>query len=99
MCRQTEHDYELASEDELRELLPDCAIGAVPAVGPAYGMNTLVEQSLRSEPELYFEAGDHEELILVSERDYEKLLGDATYLEFSEAYEAAIERTHSSSDE
>ena len=90
--RQTEREYELASEDELRELLPDCTIGAVPAVGPAYGMNTLVEQSLRTQPELYFEAGDHEELIRVSESDFEKLLGDATYLEFSELGETACKQ-------
>jgi Ala-tRNA(Pro) deacylase len=80
---EVEHDLELAGEDELGEIFFDCDYGAVPAVGPAYGLNTLVEKCLRAQPELYFEAGDHEELVHVSEADYETLLGDVRYLSFT----------------
>ena len=80
---EVEHDLELASEDELAEIFFDCAFGAVPAVGSAYGLNTLVERCLRAQPELYFEAGDHEELVCVKEADYETLLGDVKYLSFT----------------
>lgn len=89
---EVEHDLELAGEDELAEIFFDCDYGAVPAVGAAYGLNTLVEKCLRAQSELYFEAGDHEELIRVSEADYETLLGDVQYLSFTHLPDAAEAR-------
>ena len=80
---ETGRPYELARESEVEKLFHDCAPGAVPAVGAVYGLETLVESSLREQPELYFEAGDHEELIHVTEHDYERLLGDFEYYHFA----------------
>ena len=80
---EVEHELELASEDELAKIFFDCAHGAVPAIGPAYGLQTLVENCLRAQPELYFEAGDHEELVRVKESDYETLLGVVRFLTFT----------------
>ncbi len=73
----------LAKEDELRGLFPDCQLGAVPALGPAYGLQTIVDESLATQPEIYFEAGNHEELIRVSEQEFEKLMGGAQFEYFS----------------
>ncbi|MDH3713597.1 MAG: YbaK/EbsC family protein [Gammaproteobacteria bacterium] len=89
---EVEHDLELAGEDELAEIFFDCAYGAVPAVGPAYGLDTLVENCLRAQPELYFEAGDHEELVHIKELDYETLLGNVRYLSFTHFPDAAEAR-------
>ncbi len=80
---QTERAWTLASEAEVERIFHDCAPGAVPAVGAAYELATIVEASLREQPELYFEAGDHEDLIHVTEHDYETLLGEATYRHFA----------------
>ena len=80
---ETGRAYELARESEVEKLFHDCAPGAVPAVGAVYGLETIVESSLREQPELYFEAGDHEELIHVTEHDYEMLLGDFQYYHFA----------------
>ncbi len=90
---QVERDLALAQESELPALFPDCAPGAIPAVGPAYGLDTLVEKCLRAQPELYFEAGDHEELIHVGEPDFEVLLGDAEYRSFSQFTDEAYDRS------
>jgi len=73
----------LANEEELRGLFPDCQLGAVPALGPAYGLQTIVDESLATQPEICFEAGNHEELIRVSEQEFERLMGDSEFEYFS----------------
>ena len=71
---------ELASESELGELFPDCDIGAVPPIGPAWGMDTYLDESfLANDKEIYFEAGDHEDLVRVSGDQFQELLGNARH--------------------
>lgn len=74
--RQLNRNLELAAESELGHLFGDCEIGALPALGPAYGMETLVDDALAEQPDIYFEAGDHEQLIHVSTEVFESLLGE-----------------------
>jgi len=88
---ETGRPYQLARECEVEQVFYDCAPGAVPAVGVVYGLETFVESSLREQAELYLEAGDHEELIHVTEQDYEKLLGDARYYHFARRYDVGQE--------
>jgi len=76
-------DLQMADESELGKLFVDCKEGAVPALGIAYGLTTLVDESLLEQPELYFEAGDHESLIHVKEADFEILMEGAEYGVFS----------------
>jgi len=73
----------LVSERELSSLFQDCDMGAVPAVGPAYGMETVVEDTLVEQPDVYMEAGDHEQLIHLSGEDFESLLDQAQCMHFS----------------
>ncbi len=75
--------FKLVTEDELSKLFPDCSPGAVPAIGAAYGLDTIVDKSLLEQPEIYFEAGDHEELIHIKESEFEKLTKGAKYDHFS----------------
>ena len=75
--RQLERKLGLATEGELRELFKDCEIGAIPPVGAAYGIEMVVAQSLTEQPEVWFEAGDHELLIHVSGEQFSTLIGDA----------------------
>ena len=71
---------ELATESELGELFPDCDVGAVPPIGPAWGMDTYLDECfLANDEEIYFEAGDHEDLVRVSGEQFQKLLGDARH--------------------
>lgn len=64
----------LADEDELIATFPDCEIGAVPAVGRAYGIETVVDDRLLEQNEVYFEAGEHRDLVSVSARAFERLM-------------------------
>lgn len=75
---------ETAPEPELAEVFPDCEPGAVPAVGPAYDLDTIIDPSLQGQPDIYFEAGDHEELIHVTGEVFESLLQDAQFMQCSE---------------
>ncbi len=74
--RQLNRNLGLATESELGRLFSDCEPGALPAMGPAYGMETIVDDLLAEQPEIYFEAGDHEQLIHVSAEVFEVLMGD-----------------------
>jgi Ala-tRNA(Pro) deacylase len=73
----------LATERELAQLFPDCEEGAIPPIGVAYQLITLVDTSLLEQPEVYFESGDHEHLIKVSGEQFTHLLGDAEAVDVS----------------
>lgn len=64
----------LATEMELHYLFKDCEVGAIPPIGPAYGMETVVDESLMLCNDVYFEAGDHEGLVHVEGTSFRKLL-------------------------
>ena len=75
--------FELASEAEIDVLFDDCDLGAVPAIGAAYGMRVLWDDSLSGQPEIYFEGGDHRTLIHITGDDFAKLMIDARHADFS----------------
>ncbi len=65
---------ELATEDEFRDMFPDCEIGAMPPFGNLYAMDVYVERSLAEDEEIAFNAGNHRELIKMAYRDFERLV-------------------------
>lgn len=67
----------LATEAELAGLFPDCEPGAVPPIGTAYELRTLVDRHLMNLPEVYFESGDHEHLIRITGARFADLMGVA----------------------
>ena len=74
----------VAAEDDLDELFCDCAVGSVPPIGPWYRVPTVVDISLRAQPDIYFEAGDHRSLVQVSDTSFERLMQGAEYFAFSQ---------------
>ncbi len=73
----------LATEDEASELFPDCSNGAIPALGAAYGLDMVVDDSLAEQHEVYFEGGDHTSLVQVSAEQFFWLLQNAAHGHFS----------------
>ncbi|HEV55881.1 MAG TPA: YbaK/EbsC family protein [Phycisphaerales bacterium] len=73
----------LATEREITGLFADCAPGAVPALGPAYGMETLLDRALEAQEDIYLEAGDHQSLVHLSGDAFRSLLKDARHGDFS----------------
>lgn len=80
---QLGRDVEIAPEADMTVVFPDCTLGAVPALGAAYQLATVVDKSLRGLPEVFFEAGDHEELIRVTGSDFETLMNEAVFMSCS----------------
>jgi len=72
----------LADESRIAPVFTDCDPGAIPPIGPAYGMETIVDDSLVGLPEIYFEAGDHEDLIRVDGEQFLRMLNPAHHARF-----------------
>jgi len=70
---------ELVEEGDMPTLFRDCALGAVPALGPAYGLDCIVDERLRTLSEVYLEAGDHEEIIRLDGTTFRDLMANARW--------------------
>lgn len=64
----------LASEQEFRDLFPDCELGAMPPFGNLYGLPVYVAESLAAEREISFNAGTHTEVFKLRYEDFETLV-------------------------
>lgn len=62
-----------ATEEELKEVFPDCELGAMPPLGNLYNMPVYVEQDLTEDEEIEFNAGTHEDAVRMKYQDFEKL--------------------------
>ena len=74
---------ELATEEELSGLFPDCVTGAVPPVGAAYGLKAVVDESLEKQEDIYFEGGDHRTLVHLSGANFHRLMEKVPHERFS----------------
>lgn len=73
----------LASEKEVARLFADCEPGAIPPVGTAYDLQMVLDEALAAEPEVYFEAGDHEELVHMRIDDFLDIMDEADRISFA----------------
>lgn len=64
----------LAEEEELPALFPGCEVGAMPPFGPLYGQTVFVDAALAAEPEIVFNAGTHQDAILMRWNDFVKMV-------------------------
>ncbi|MDE1462007.1 aminoacyl-tRNA deacylase [Spartinivicinus poritis] len=69
-----EHAFHLAKESELQASFRDCELGAIPPVGQAYHMDTIVDDKLLALDDVYLEGGDHEVLIHLHKEDFALLM-------------------------
>ncbi len=74
---------DLATEEEVSALFPDCDPGAVPPVGAAYGIRAVVDQSLEEQADVYFEGGDHRTLVHLSGSEFHRLMEKVPHERFS----------------
>jgi len=64
----------LAREEGLRELFPDCDLGAMPPVGPLYKLPVILSTELTQRPEIIFNACTHTECVKIAYGDFEQLV-------------------------
>jgi len=67
--------YRLVHEDELDTLFDDCEPGAIPALGQVYGLPVIWDKSLHQMKDIYFESGDHRNLIHIDQGSFMQLMG------------------------
>jgi Ala-tRNA(Pro) deacylase len=74
---------DIAGEEQIETLFPDCEPGSIPALGAAYGLGVVVDDSLAQQEDLYFEAGDFADLVHISGASFRKLMEGARHGRFS----------------
>jgi Ala-tRNA(Pro) deacylase len=80
---QMRRPLELASESELGDIFVDCELGAVPPLGQAYGIPMIYDDGLANLSSVYFEAGDHEDLVYMGGAEFMQLLDDSPHGRFA----------------
>ena len=74
---------ELAREEEISRIFTDCETGAIPPIGHAYSMDMIVDSKLINSDDVYIEAGDHENLVHINNRDFSKLIAHTQLGDFT----------------
>ncbi len=74
---------DFADENAFAEVFNDCEVGAVPPLGQAYGLDVVVDDCISGYTDVYFEAGDHTELVHISGQDFRRLMAGAAHGHFS----------------
>ncbi len=67
----------LASERELQELFPECALGAMPPLGTLFNLPVIVDSSVASGEFIAFNAGTHRDVIHMHTANFERLTNPA----------------------
>jgi len=67
------NEARLATEDEFRELFPDCELGAMPPFGSLYNTRVFVDEMVTGVDDVCFNAGSHEQILRMDSADYMKL--------------------------
>jgi Ala-tRNA(Pro) deacylase len=72
----------LADEQRIAELFTDCERGAVPALGMAWNVETVVDDELETRTVVYIEGGDHERLLRLSHDQFHSLMATVRHGQF-----------------
>jgi Ala-tRNA(Pro) deacylase len=67
----------LVAEGTLALLFSDCELGAIPPLGRAYGIETIVDDRVLAQDHVCFMAGDHDALVRVDAESFHRLIQGA----------------------
>lgn len=79
------HDLHLADERRIAQVFSDCELGAVPALGMAWDVETVVDDDLEGIGEVYLEGGDHKTLVRMTGDQFNALMQGARHGHFCRA--------------
>ncbi|MEH6578756.1 MAG: YbaK/EbsC family protein [Amphritea sp.] len=74
--RQMGRIFAPAGQRDVKILFGDCNKGAVPALGQAYNMRVIWDDHLAEEPDCFMEAGDHTDLLCLSQSTFKQVMTD-----------------------
>ncbi len=91
VCSLLHRKLTLAEENASHRLFPDCICGAIPGFAQAYGIELIWDEELKMMTNLFFEAGNHEDLIHINHKQFMALFEQHPYGTISsiQAYSAA----------
>ena len=75
-------ELRLSDESHIALLFKDCHRGAVPPVGMAWGIETIVDDELEANDMVYMESGDHERLLHLSHEQFHQLMSSVRHGHF-----------------
>lgn len=78
----------MTEEEMLSYIFRDCDKGALPPLGTAWGIETIVDPSLFDSDDIFFEAGDHEHVLQVTRDAFMKLMESSIKASISHVSEA-----------
>lgn len=64
----------LATEEEFKDIFPQCELGAMPPLGNIYHLDVWIDEIFQNYPTISFNAGTHAETIQMSFADFERLV-------------------------
>jgi Ala-tRNA(Pro) deacylase len=64
----------LATEAEFEGVFPECEVGAMPPFGNLYRMPVIVDESLKKDREIVFNAGSHTETVKIAFNEFVELV-------------------------
>lgn len=68
-------EVSLAPETEVEHLFPDCQKGAMPPFGNLYELPVFVDSHFSRKEDIFFQAGNHREVVKMRYEDFERLVG------------------------
>ncbi|MDX1811846.1 MAG: HDOD domain-containing protein, partial [Gammaproteobacteria bacterium] len=77
--RQLHRRLKPADAEDYRSVFSDCAPGVLPALGEAYGFETVIDDSLLDQDFVYVASGNNGELIRMTGQDFQLLHSHAWY--------------------
>jgi Ala-tRNA(Pro) deacylase len=66
------NDLQLADENELSDVCPECELGAAPPIGCLFGLTTVMDESLFADDRVTFQAGTHTDAVTMTLADYRR---------------------------
>ena len=81
------HRLKRAGEARIAALFDDCDPGAIPPVGMAWGLPTIVDDELETNDVVFMEGGDHERLLRMSHEQFHALMRAQPHGSFSKTPE------------
>jgi Ala-tRNA(Pro) deacylase len=79
------HELHLSDENRIAAVFGDCDRGAVPPVGMAWGIETVVDEELEGHEVVYLEGGDHRRLLKMPGEQFAELMRAAWHGRFSKS--------------
>ena len=78
--------FRLAMESTVQMLFDGCEPGVAPGLPIVWGVDTVWEDDLLAQPDLYLEAGDHERLIHVETKHLRQVLQELPHCHFAQPH-------------